>query len=54
MKRSLTCIVSDCKIPPLFIFLTIFKHMCLTTLNDEYNPPMKAVQLMVSNVVMFH
>ena len=28
--------------------------MCLTTFSDEYNPPMNAVQLMVSKVLMFH
>ena len=28
--------------------------MCLTTLSDESNPNLNAVQLMVSKVLMFH
>ena len=35
-------------------FFTIPKKMCLTTLYDESNPPLKEVQLMVSKVFMFH
>ena len=28
--------------------------MCHTTLSDEYNPPLNAVQTMVFEVLMFH
>ena len=54
MNRSLTGIRSDCKLPPLLLLFTIFEYMCLTTLSDESNPPLKSVQLMVSKVLMFH
>ena len=33
---------------------TIFEQMCLTNFFDEYNLPMNAVKLMVSEVLMFH
>ena len=54
MNRSLTGIGSD-RTPPLRLLLsTIFKHMCLTTFSDDYNPPLNTVQLMVSKVLMFN
>ena len=44
----------DRNLPPLILLFTIFEHMCLTILSDESNPPMNAVQLIVSKVLMFH
>ena len=40
--------------PPTPYLQYIFELMCLTTVADESNPPLNAVQLMVSNVFMFH
>ena len=30
------------------------EYMCLDTLSDDSNPPLNAVQLMVSKVLVFH
>ena len=39
--------------PPLRLF-TIFEHIYLNNLSDDSNPPLNAVQLVVSEVLMFH
>ena len=54
MNRSLTCIGSNSKLPPILLLFNIFKNMCLTTLSDEYIPPKNSVQLMVSKFLIFH
>ena len=54
MNRSLTGIGFDQNLPLLLLLCTIFECMCLTTFNDEYNALMDVVQIMVSEVLMFH
>ena len=54
MNRSLTGIIFDRNLPTLLLLFIIFKHMCLNKFSDEYNPLLNEVQLMVSEVLMFH
>ena len=54
MNRSLDSIVFNRNLPPLLLLFTIFEHMCLNAFSDDVNPLMNAVQLMVSEVLMFH
>ena len=44
----------DCNLPPLFLLFTIFECICLATLSNSSNPLLNAVQLVVSEVLMFH
>ena len=41
-------------LPHLIFLFTIFECMCITTFYDESNPLLNAVQLVVSEVLMFH
>ena len=54
MNRNIAGIVFDRNLTPLLLLFTIFKHVCLNTFYDDYNPLLNAVQLMVSEVLMFH
>ena len=54
MNRSLTGILFDHNLLPLLLLFTIFECICLTTFHDDSNPLMKAVQLVVSEVLIFH
>ena len=54
VNRSLTGIGYDRNLPHILLLFTIFEHMCLNTLSDEYNPHLKSVQLKVSKVLTFH
>ena len=40
--------------PPLLLLYTIFECMCLTTFSDDYNPLLNGVQLVVSEVLIYH
>ena len=44
----------DLNLPPLLLLLTIFECMCLTIFSDDSKPILNRVQLMVSEVLMFH
>ena len=44
----------DRNLPPLLLLFTIFKDTCLNNFSYDYNPPLNAVQIMVSEVLMFH
>ena len=54
MNRSLTGIGFNHNLPTLLIIFNIFKCMCLTTFYYDYNPLLNTVQLVVSEVLMFH
>ena len=54
MNRSLRGIRFNRKIPPLLLLFTIFKHLCLNTFSDDSHSFLNAVQLMVSEVLIFH
>ena len=55
MNRNLMGIRFDRTPPPTYLLLfTIFKCMLLTTFSDEINPILNSVQLIVSEVFMFH
>ena len=38
----------------VLLLFTIFKHMCLNNLSDDFNLHLNTVQLMVSEFLMFH
>ena len=54
MNRSITGIIFYHNLPPLLLLLTIFECMCITTLSENSNPLLSRVQLVVSEVLMFH
>ena len=45
---------SNRNLPHLLLLLATLEHMCHTTFSYECNPPLNAVQLMVSKVLIFH
>ena len=47
-------IASNFNISFLIFLFANFKHMCLITFYDYSNPYLNALQLMVSEVIMFH
>ena len=54
MDRSLTRIVFDRNSPPILLLFTIFEFTYLNNFSYESNPLLNAVQLTVSEVLMFH
>ena len=40
--------------PPPLVLFTMFKFMCLTTFSENSKPLLNIVQIMVSEVIMFH
>ena len=54
MNMNLKGIKSNRNLPTLLLLFTIFEHICLITFSDKSKPPMNAVQLMASKVLMFH
>ena len=54
INRIITVIIFDCNLPHLLLLFIILGHMCLTTFSDKYKPPLNAVEIVVSKVLMFH
>ena len=54
MNRSITGIIFNRNLPPLIFFFTVFEHMCLNTLYGDSNPTLNSLQLIISEVLMFH
>ena len=54
MNRSLASIGFDRNLPPFLLLFAIFECMCLTNFSDYSNSLLNALQLVVSEVLMFH
>ena len=54
MNRSLASIGFNRNLPPFLLLFAIFEFMCLTNFSDYSNPLLNALQLVVSEVLMFH
>ena len=54
MNRIITGIKFNRNLLSLTHIFTIFEHMCIYTWYYDYNPLLKAVQLMVSEVLILH